>query len=142
MTQKSSPIFGKNQRRECSSNCAGSLPSPFGTTANELILGRDRFGIAPLYWTRQGDWFIFASEIKSILASGMVPARPDRRGIDHIFTFSGLPGPITCFEGMQLLRPGHFCEITPGSEAAADAISTKAYWEMDFPDRGHEEQGE
>ncbi len=68
----------------------------------QLQLGRDRFGIAPLYWTRQGDWLLFASEIKGLLASGMVPARPDRRGIDHIFTFSAMPGPITCFEGVQL----------------------------------------
>jgi asparagine synthase (glutamine-hydrolysing) len=105
---------------------------------NELILVRDRFGIAPLYWTRQGDWFIFASEIKSILASGMVPARPDRRGIDHIFTFSALPGPITCFEGIYMLPPGHFIKIPKGNTSA---ISTKAYWEIDFPDRGHEEQG-
>ena len=64
-----------------------------------LVLGRDRFGICPLYWTRQGDWLLFASEIKALLASGMVPARPDLRGIDHIFTFSALPGPMTCFEG-------------------------------------------
>ena len=42
-----------------------------------LVLGRDRFGICPLYWTRQGDWLLFGSEIKALLASGMVPARAD-----------------------------------------------------------------
>src|SRR6266545_1716348 len=52
-----------------------------------LVLARDRFGICPLYWTRQGDWLLFASEIKALLASGMVPARADLRGIDQIFTF-------------------------------------------------------
>ena len=46
----------------------------------QLHLGRDRFGIAPLFWSRQGDWLLFASEIKGLLASGMVPARPDRQG--------------------------------------------------------------
>jgi asparagine synthase (glutamine-hydrolysing) len=111
--------------------------------SRRLVLGRDRFGICPLYWTRQGDWLLFASEIKALLASGMVPARPDRRGIDHIFSFSALPGPITCFEGVQLLRAGHFLEITPGSEGGRDAqIADRAYWEMDFPDRGDEERGE
>lgn len=107
-----------------------------------LLLGRDRFGICPLYWSRQGDWLLFASEIKALLASGMVPARPDRRGIDHVFTFAAVPGPTTCFEGVQLLRPGHFLEITPTDERGRSAeITERAYWEMDFPDRGDEEQG-
>ncbi len=107
-----------------------------------LILGRDRFGICPLYWTRQGDWLLFASEIKALLASGVVPARPDLRGIDHVFTFSALPGPITCFEGVQLLPPGHYLQITPASDhSAAPAISERTYWQMDFPDRGDENSG-
>src|SRR5881394_1129940 len=57
-----------------------------------LILARDRIGICPLFWTRQGDWLLFASEVKALLASGMVEARPDRRGINHLFTFFALPG--------------------------------------------------
>ena len=58
--------------------------------SHRLVLGRDRFGICPLYWTRQGEWLLFASEIKALLASGMVPARPDLRGIDHVFTFAAV----------------------------------------------------
>jgi asparagine synthase (glutamine-hydrolysing) len=108
-----------------------------------LILGRDRFGIAPLYWTRQGDWLLFASEIKALLASGMVPAEPDLRGIDHIFTFSALPGPITCFKGVQLLQAGHYLMVRPGGKSGTTpSITDRAYWEMDFPDRGEEERGE
>ena len=106
----------------------------------QLTLGRDRFGICPLYWTRQGNWLLFASEIKSLLASGMVSAKPDLRGIDHIFTFSALPGPVTCFEGVQLLPAGHYLQITPGNEdGAAPVINERTYWEMDFPDEGDED---
>ena len=109
----------------------------------QLQLGRDRFGIAPLFWTRQNDWLLFASEIKGLLASGMVPARPDRRGIDHVFTFSAVPGPRTCFENVQLLPPGHFLNITPGGGNGANAVvRERAYWEMNFPDEGTEERGE
>ena len=107
----------------------------------KLTLGRDRFGICPLYWTRQGDWLLFASEIKGLLASGMVPARPDLRGIDHVFTFSALPAPTTCFEGVQLLRPGCYLTIVPGRAGSAPIVKERAYWEMDFPDRGQEERG-
>jgi asparagine synthase (glutamine-hydrolysing) len=92
-----------------------------------LVLGRDRFGICPLYWTRQGDCILFASEIKALLASGMVPARPDLRGIDHVFTFAALPGPMTCFEGVQLLPPSSYLQIIPGiAQGTAAEINERA----------------
>src|SRR5258706_2677798 len=53
----------------------------------QVILARDRFGICPLYWTRQmtpeGECLLFASEIKGLLGSGLVTARPDPRGINQ-----------------------------------------------------------
>jgi asparagine synthase (glutamine-hydrolysing) len=104
-----------------------------------LVLGRDRFGICPLYWTRQGDWLLFASEIKALLASGMVEARPDLRGINHAFTFFALPGPVTCFEGVRLLPPGHFLRVQLGGPGEPARLSEHTYWEIDFPDQGHED---
>jgi len=108
-----------------------------------LVLARDRFGICPLYWTRQGNWLLFASEIKGLLASGMVEARPDPRGINHAFTFFALPGPVTCFAGIQCLLPGHYLAIQLGGDGDVDEarISDHTYWEIDFPDRGQEEAG-
>jgi asparagine synthase (glutamine-hydrolysing) len=102
----------------------------------QLILARDRFGICPLYWTRRGDWLLFASEIKALLASGLVPVRPDVRGINHAFTFFALPGPVTCFDGVQCLLPGHYLRILP---AASEPVTERIYWEIDFPDAGEEE---
>src|SRR3954467_14239564 len=107
----------------------------------QLQLGRDRFGIAPLFWTRQDDWLLFASEVKGLLASGMVPARPDRRGIDHVFTFSAVPGPRTCFEGVQLLTAGHYLSISPASGNGAKAVwQESAFWEIEFPDQGNKKR--
>ncbi len=105
---------------------------------HQLTLGRDRFGISPLYWTRQGDWLLFASEIKGLLASGMVTPQADLNGIDHIFTFGAMPGPTTCFAGIQLLPAGHYLQITPGQ---AEPIQEHSYWEMDFPNQGDEDPG-
>lgn len=106
---------------------------------HQITLARDRFGISPLYWTRQGDWLLFASEIKSLLASGHVTAKPDRRGLDQIFTFAAMPGPVTCFEGIHLLPPGHFLQITPASNSSQEPIiREQAFWKLDFPDQGHE----
>src|SRR5262249_24230972 len=61
-----------------------------------VLLARDRFGICPLFWARRGDWLLFGSEIKALLASGMVTPRPDPRGFNHIFSSFALPGPVTC----------------------------------------------
>lgn len=103
-----------------------------------LLLARDRFGICPLFWTRQGDWLLFASEVKALLASGMVTARPDPRGIHHLFTFFAQPGPVTCFEGVQLLPPGHCLRLQLGREGEPVAMSERAFWRPDFPDAGQE----
>lgn len=106
-----------------------------------LILGRDRIGICPLFWTRQGDWLLFASEIKALLASGMVEAKPSRRGINHLFTFFALPGPLTCFEGIAAVMPGHFLRLQLGRPGDSPLISDHTYWQVDFPDQGQEDFG-
>lgn len=102
-----------------------------------VILARDRFGICPLYWTRQGDWLLFASEIKALLASGMVEARPNLNGINHVFTFFAQPGPMTCFEGISILLPGHYLDVRLGSEDSS--VADRTHWELTFPDQGEED---
>jgi asparagine synthase (glutamine-hydrolysing) len=111
-----------------------------------LVLARDRAGICPLFWTTRSDasghWLLFASEIKGLIASGMVPAKPDRRGLNHIFTFFAMPGPVTCFEGINSLLPGQFFRMKLGPDARPEQIKPRFYWQIDFPDRGQEEDGD
>ena len=83
-----------------------------------------------------GDWLLFASEIKALLASGLVDARPDLRGINHVFTFFALPGPVTCFEGVQLPAAGPLPRRSSSARRRAHRSATRVYWEIDFPDRG------
>jgi asparagine synthase (glutamine-hydrolysing) len=112
----------------------------------QVLLGRDRFGICPLFWTRQtrlgSDWLVFASEIKAMLASGLIDPRPDVRGIDNVFHFFAIPGPTSCFEGVQALLPGHYLSIQLGRSGEAACVSDHVYWQIDFPDRGQEEIGD
>jgi asparagine synthase (glutamine-hydrolysing) len=111
---------------------------------HRVILARDRFGIIPLYWTIQrdsdGEWLLFASEIKALLASELVRAAPDVRGIDQVFRFLAVPGPATCFAGVQALQPGTFVSIHPG-DGKRRPPAERRYWHMDFPDAGDEEDG-
>ncbi|MBI1830106.1 MAG: asparagine synthase (glutamine-hydrolyzing), partial [Planctomycetes bacterium] len=106
----------------------------------QLLLARDRFGICPLFWTVQGDLLLFASEIKALLASGLVPAKADPRGINHVFTFFATPGPVTCFAGVHCLLPGRYLRILPSpNRGASEPIQERIYWQIDFPDEGEEE---
>jgi asparagine synthase (glutamine-hydrolysing) len=104
-----------------------------------IILARDHFGVCPLYWTRQDDWLLFGSEVKALLASGLVAARVEPRGINHLFTFFSMPGPYTCFAGVFSLSPGRYLQIQLGSRGEPARVSEKVYWEMDFPDQGQED---
>jgi asparagine synthase (glutamine-hydrolysing) len=110
-----------------------------------LLLARDRFGICPLHWSRQrtptGEWLLFASEIKGLLASGLVEPRPDPRGINQVFSFFALPGPTTCFQGVQSLLPGHYLTIQLGRPGETAKVTDRVYWEIDFPNRGEEDPG-
>ncbi len=97
-----------------------------------LILGRDRVGICPLYYTEVDGWLLWGSEVKALLASGMVAARPDAKGVDHLFTFFCAGTTRTFFEGITSLPPGHFLRIRDGR------VTKHCYWDLDFPDAGQE----
>jgi asparagine synthase (glutamine-hydrolysing) len=104
-----------------------------------VLMARDRVGICPLFWSRQGDFLYFGSEIKALIASGAVPPRADPRGLDHLFTFFALGGRRTAFEGVQAIAPGHYLKIAwRGDDRAASPVETK-YWDFDFPDWGEED---
>jgi asparagine synthase (glutamine-hydrolysing) len=106
----------------------------------QLLLARDRFGICPLVWCQKDDRLLFASEIKALLGSGLVTARADLQGINHLFTFFAQPGPVTCFQGLSSLRPGHFLDVSPATTSGR-VVQDRTYFEMDFPDQGQEETG-
>ena len=88
-----------------------------------VLLARDRVGICPLHWSRQGDFFYFASEIKALLASGAVPAAVDVQGLDHLFTFYALGTRRTLFDGVQSILPGHYLRIAFRQDGGAASRS-------------------
>ncbi len=101
-----------------------------------VYLARDRIGISPLFYAEADGWFLWASEIKSLLASGLIEPRPDLRGLDYFFNFFCAPQRRTCFEGIHSLPPGHYARIRDGR------LTLQRYWDLDFPDRGAERQFE
>ena len=81
------------------------------TLKNELFLGRDRVGIRPLFYYKEGDAFVFGSEIKCLMESGHVKAEPDPESLNRVFTFWMIPSPGTIFKGVKELPPGHYMVV-------------------------------
>ena len=102
-----------------------------------LLLARDRLGIKPLYYAQTPDCLVVASEIKAILASGLVPAVIDRDSLDDIFSLSYPCPPRTMFRGILELRPGHLVTVRPGAPLGVP----HRYWRAPFPPRGEHRRG-
>lgn len=91
-----------------------------------LLLARDRVGIKPLYYTNTGKAFLFASEIKSLLADPSVKRSINYCAIDRFLTYGYLPGNETLFEFIYKLEPGHFLTIRDSQ------VTVKQYWDLRF----------
>lgn len=73
---------------------------------HRLILGRDRFGVKPLYWTVQNNTLLFASEVKSLRRYPYFNPEIDRNRLAAFFRCNYLPDPLTIFADVHKLRPG------------------------------------
>ncbi len=107
----------------------------------QVFLARDRFGTRPLYYTQAGNTFVFASEIKAILAHPSISADVDPYALDEYFTFQNIFSDRTMFAGIRLLPAGSFATVS-GNQP----ISVNRYWDFDFqnpekmsPDEAEEE---
>ena len=78
---------------------------------DEVIIARDRVGRKPLYWYHQGNQFVFASELKALLTTGIVPATPSMDSIATYLFFGYMPQDATPIEGVNKLLPAHYLRL-------------------------------
>jgi asparagine synthase (glutamine-hydrolysing) len=82
--------------------------------AGRLVLARDRFGIKPLFYREDADGGLaFASELKALMALPDFDRELDLRALDALLAFNSIPGPLTIFDGVQKLQPGHLLSWEP-----------------------------
>lgn len=74
----------------------------------QLFIARDRLGIKPLYYSQSGDNLIFASEVRSLLASGKVKRKINRSALYDYFSYQTVHAPATIVENVRMLMPGHY----------------------------------
>ena len=92
--------------------------------SNKLVLARDRIGIKPLYFSKVGGMFRFASEIKAILSDSDVPRETDNVALNHYLSFMIAPAPMTLFKGIYKLPAAHIMEVDLDG-----TIKTRRYWD-------------
>lgn len=85
-----------------------------------LTLGRDRFGVKPLYWALLGDLFLFGSELKALHQHPDFHPDIDRNMLAAFFRSGYLPPPLTLFSGVRQLRPGHLLRVSAGTAPEED----------------------
>ncbi|MGA8164930.1 MAG: asparagine synthase (glutamine-hydrolyzing) [Waddliaceae bacterium] len=97
---------------------------------NQILLCRDRIGKKPLYWFQDQHHFIFASELKAILATGVVPQTPAMDGLSSYLFFGYIPQDMSPIEGISKLLPAHYlCFNSDRSKSIASFWSYSSYFE-------------
>ncbi len=72
-----------------------------------VVVARDPFGIKPLYYAETAQGVVFASELRAVLASGLVERKIDLQGLWQYLTFQYVPDPGTLIKGVHTLPPYH-----------------------------------
>jgi asparagine synthase (glutamine-hydrolysing) len=109
--------------------CLQEMNGMFGfavwdTVERKLFAARDHFGIKPFYYAVRNGGFVFGSEIKTLLSSGMVDNQTDPDSVFQYFTFGHIQQPKTILQQVKALMPGHYL-IWKGNE-----ITIKPYWSL------------
>lgn len=95
--------------------------------AQRLLLARDRLGIKPLYYYYDGKNFLFASEVRALLATGLVPRKLSRAAVESYLAYGSVQQPLTIIENVYAVLPGHTLTFANGQ------VQTAPYWQLNAP---------
>jgi asparagine synthase (glutamine-hydrolysing) len=101
--------------------------------SQRLVLGRDRLGKKPLYYTAAAAGFLFGSEIKALLAWPDIPRAADLSAIDRYLTLGYVPAPDTAFAGIRKLPAAHYLLIEARADGNLGAPELIRYWRLPEP---------
>jgi asparagine synthase (glutamine-hydrolysing) len=93
---------------------------------SRLLLARDRLGIKPLVYAEAQESFVFASELRALLASGVVPKRVDADAVLDYLAVGAVFQPRTILASVKALPPGCWMEVQgTGGELRGTGICTR-----------------
>ncbi len=96
-----------------------------------LYLCRDRLGIKPLVYFQDGASLVFGSEIQALLQDKSIPRELDWKVLRLYLAFNYVPAPLTIYQGIRKLLPGHFLLWEKGN------VSTHQYWDIPSNDQSN-----
>lgn len=73
-----------------------------------LVLVRDHIGIKPLYWWEHNGTILFSSEVKGLLASGLIKKELEPEAVHHLLSVQAVPPPLTMIRSIHALEPGSY----------------------------------
>jgi asparagine synthase (glutamine-hydrolysing) len=100
-----------------------------------LFIARDRLGVKPLVYAETPDGFVFGSEIKALVASGLVTRRLDPSALPHYLSFFAIPEPYSLIAGVRRLPAGHALLID------GDGVDEFQYWDCALEEGGEAREG-
>ena len=89
----------------------------------ELLLARDRWGQKPLYYSRQGNNWVVASELQSIFASELVQKQLNEPQLLHYLSYKFAARPETFFKEVFELEPGYCLQLRPGQQTKPEKFT-------------------
>ena len=124
---KAYALWGENCLREFRGMFAFAI---WDAHRHRLFVARDPMGIKPLYFYQSNQYFMFSSEVRTLLGTGLVPRVIDRAGLVNYLTFGSLYDPNTLVEGVNALEPGCYLTWEQGR------VKQERYWDLAGTDLG------
>lgn len=95
---------------------------------NSVVLVRDRLGVLPMYYLREDDRTLFASEVKALHAIAAQPPKLEVEAVREFLLRRAVPAPATLYAGVSKVPPGHVLRIEAGG-----ALHLDPYWTLPGP---------
>ncbi len=106
---------------------AGGKWAPGPPTGRQLFLARDHMGVKPLYYAQCPEAFLFASELRALLASGLASTEISAAGLVGYLQMGSVPNPLTIYHGVSSLPPATSLRV---SAARPDQAVEETYWHL------------
>lgn len=97
----------------------------YDINSSEMFIARDRAGEKPLYYYRDHEKFVFASELKSIIKTFDIKKEINKKALNQYFSLTYIPAPLTIFENIYKLEAGSFILYKEGK------FNIERYWDID-----------